>query len=725
MLKMNKKSINKKIAKVPVVIQMEGLECGAASLCMILAYYEKWISLEQIRSDCGVSRDGTKASIILKAARNYGLEAKGYRYSLEALQTKVSFPCIIHWEFNHFVVLDGFKKGKAVINDPARGKTEIPLESFEKSYTGICLQFKPGEHFKPDGKRKSMWSFVRERLRGTATAAAIVFLTTIVTSVISVINPAMSRIFLDRLLTGQNPEWIQLFLVAVVIFALIQFVAAWLQTVSMLRINGKFDAVGSSRFMWKILRLPMNFFSQRMAGDLMMRQADNGTIATSLLNTLTPLFLNTIMMLFYLVVMLRYSVLLSLVGITAIVVNMLVAGAISRRRVNITMVQMRDRGKLGAATVSGIEMIETIKASGAENGYFQRWSGYQASCQTQNEKFDRIDSYMGMIPDLVSGIADTTVLILGIYLVMQGQFTVGMVMAFQGYLASFTGPASQIIEARQTVQEMRTQMERIDDVMKYPDDVIFDSEKRDTPENYNKLTGNIEMRNVNFGYNKIAPPLIRNFNLKLEPGKSIALVGGSGSGKSTIARLLSGLYQPWDGDILFDGKKIAEINREIFTGSLAVVDQDIILFEDTIANNIKMWDTSIEDFEMILAARDAQIHEDIMKREGGYQYKIMENGKDFSGGQRQRLEIARVLAQDPTIIVLDEATSALDAKTEYNVVRAIKDRGITCVVVAHRLSTIRDCDEIIVLDHGKVAERGTHDELYARGGIYTSLISNE
>ena len=469
----------------------------------------------------------------------------------------------------------------------------------------------------------------------------------------------------------------------------------------------------------------MNFFSQRMAGDLMMRQADNGTIATSLLNTLAPLFLNTIMMLFYLVVMLRYSVFLSLVGITAIVVNMFVAGAISRHRVNITRVQMRDRGKLGAATVSGIEMIETIKASGAENGYFQRWAGYQASCQTQNEKFDRTDSYMGMIPDLISGIADTTVLILGIYLVMQGQFTAGMVMAFQGYLSSFTGPASQIIEARQTVQEMRTQMERIDDVMKYPDDVIFDSEKRDAPENYHKLTGKIEMKNVSFGYNKIAPPLIRDFNLKLDPGKSIALVGGSGSGKSTVARLLSGLYQPWDGTILFDGKKITEINREIFTGSLAVVDQDIILFEDTIANNIKMWDTSIEDFEMILAARDAQIHEDIMKREGGYQYKIMENGKDFSGGQRQRLEIARVLAQDPTIIVLDEATSALDAKTEYNVVRAIKDRGITCVVVAHRLSTIRDCDEIIVLDHGKVAERGTHDELYARGGIYTSLISNE
>lgn len=722
---MEKRSGKRKVAKVPVVIQLEALECGAASLCMVLAHYGKWLPLEQIRADCGVSRDGTRASVILKAARSYGLEAKGYRYSLEALQTEAEYPCVIHWEFNHFVVLDGFRRGKAVINDPARGRVEIPLESFEKSYTGICLQFKPGENFKPGGKQKSVWSFVRERLKGTAPAIAIVFLTTVVTSVIGVINPAMSRIFLDRLLTGRNPEWIRPFLAAVVIFALVQFLVSWLQTVSMLRINGKFDAVGSSQFMWKTLRLPMNFFSQRLAGDLMMRQTDNGTIATALINTLAPLLLNTVMMVFYLVVMLRYSVTLSLIGITAIVANMLVSGAISRKRVDITKVQMRDRGKLNAATVSGIEMIETIKASGAENGYFQHWSGYQAGCQLQNEKFDRTDSYMGMIPDMISGLADTAVLILGIYLVMQGRFTAGMVMAFQGYLGSFTGPASDLIQARQTLQEMRTQMERIEDVMKYPEDVVFDSEKMEEPENYHKLTGSIEVKNVSFGYTKMLPPLIENFSLHLEPGKSVALVGTSGSGKSTAARLLSGLYQPWSGEILFDGKKITEISREVFTGSLAVVDQDIILFGDTIASNIKMWDTSIEDFEMILAARDARIHEDIMKREGGYQCSLMENGRNFSGGQRQRLEIARVLAQDPTILILDEATSALDAKTEYEVVRAIKDRGITCVIVAHRLSTIRDCDEIIVLDHGKVAERGTHDELYARGGLYTGLISNE
>ena len=368
-------------------------------------------------------------------------------------------------------------------------------------------------------------------------------------------------------------------------------------------------------------------------------------------------------------------------------------------------------------------MIETIKASGAENGYFEKWAGYQASVNTQKVKFSRLNQYLGLIPSFVSELSGTAVLIIGVWLTMQGKFTVGMIMAFQGFLESFLAPAEQLISAGQTLQEMRTEMERVEDVMEYPADVEFPEGQEDVE--YDKLTGLLEMKNVTFGYSRLAAPLIENFNLTLKPGSRVAFVGPSGCGKSTLSKLISGLYKPWSGEILFDGKPISAIDRSVFTGSLAVVDQDIILFEDTIANNIKMWDSSIEDFEMIMAARDAKLHEDIMQREGGYQYKITEGGKDFSGGQRQRMEIARVLAQDPTIIIMDEATSALDAKTEYEVVNSIKERGITCIVVAHRLSTVRDCDEIIVMDNGKVVERGTHEQLYALGGAYTKLVSND
>lgn len=386
---------------------------------------------------------------------------------------------------------------------------------------------------------------------------------------------------------------------------------------------------------------------------------------------------------------------------------------------------MRDAGNLTGTTVAGIEMIETIKASGAENGFFEKWAGYQASVNTQEVRFSKLNQYLGMMPQMVSSLTSTVILALSVWLTMKGQFTVGMVMAFQGFLNSFAAPAMMLISAGQALQEMRTQMERVEDVMEYPTDINCEGQAFDENKEYSKLSGSLTMKDVSFGYSRLEEPLIEHFNLELKPGSRVAFCGASGCGKSTLSKLISGLYQPWSGEILFDGRPRPEIDRSVFTGSLAVVDQDIILFEDTIANNIKMWDTSIEDFEMILAARDAQLHEDIMQRDGGYQYKITEGGKDFSGGQRQRMEIARVLAQDPTVIILDEATSALDAKTEYEVVKSIKDRGITCIIVAHRLSTIRDCDEIIVMDHGKVVERGTHDELYALGGAYTQLVSNE
>ena len=721
-----KRPITTGVAKVPVVMQMEALECGAASLAMVLAYYQKWIPLEQVRLDCGVSRDGSNMKNIYLAAQHYGLEVHGYRMEMENLKKEASFPCIIHWNFNHFVMLDGFKRNKAVINDPARGKVEIPMEQFDQSYTGLVLTFKPTEAFVPSGKRKSTLSFARKRLKGAGPAVAFVVLTSVISYLFGVINPVMSRIFFDRLLTRQALNWLHPFIIAMAALAVFQIAVQWAQAIYSLKINGKMSIEGNASFMWKVLKLPMEFFSQRMTGDVLQRQGTNASIAKTLVDTVAPLALNTVMMVFYLVVMLRYSVEMTLVGIVSLVLNLLVARYLSNKRINLMRVQMRDSGKLASttlagismaetitrvqqrdaaklssATMSGISMIETIKSSGAEGGFFRKWSGYQASVNKQQVKFATLNARVGLIPNFISSATNYLVLFLGVHLAMNGSFSMGMIVTVQGLLSSFMGPAATLMEAGQTIQEMRTSMERVEDVMEYPDDPVLqygvDCKEKDNA----KLRGEVELKHVTFGYSRLNNPIISDFSLNMKPGSRVAIVGASGCGKSTVSKLIAGLYQPWEGEILFDGKPISQIHRNVFTGSVAMVDQDIVLFEDTIANNIRMWDKTIEDFEVILAARDAQIHEDILQRPGGYQGKLTENGRDLSGGQRQRIEIARALAQDPSIVILDEATSALDAKTEYELVRTVKERGISCIVVAHRLSTIRDCDEIIVLDKGK------------------------
>ncbi len=723
--KIKRQPVTNGVVKVPVVMQMEALECGAACLCMLLAYYGKWVPLEQVRRDCGVSRDGSKAGNVARAARNYGLVARGYQYEPEALRTEGSFPCIIHWNFNHFIVLRGFKGNRAYLNDPARGDYSVTMDIFDESFTGVVLFMEPGEHFEPGGKPRSMLRYALARLQGNQSALVFVTVTTLITALTGIVTAGFSRAFLDQLLTGYDPGWVVPFFIGLGLITAIELVSAWIQAIYSLRLSGKMAVVGNSSYMWKVLKLPMEFFSQRMAGDIQGRKEANASISGEIVNTLAPLALNTLTMIFYLVVMVRYSPLLTAVGLLSVIGQLLTSQMITRKRINISRVLMRDAGKLSATTVSGMEMIETIKSSGSENGFFEKWAGYQASVNTQGVRFERINAYLGLIPSLLSGVLSAVVLLLGVWMAMRGEFTVGMIMAFQGFLQQFLAPAASLISSGQQLLEMRTSMERIEDVTAYPEDPVFREDDDEVKESFDKLTGRLSMKGVTFGYSRLSPPLIEDFSLELAPGKSVAFVGFSGCGKSTLARLISGLYQPWSGEILFDGKPLNEISRAVFTGSVAVVDQDITVFEDTIANNIKMWDNSIEDFEMILAARDAQLHEDIMAREGGYEYRLTEGGRDLSGGQRQRMEIARVLAQDPTMIILDEATSALDARTEGQVVRAIRDRGIACIVVAHRLSTIRDCDEIIVLDKGHVVERGTHAELMAADGLYRQLVTSE
>ncbi|GHU09591.1 NHLP family bacteriocin export ABC transporter peptidase/permease/ATPase [Spirochaetia bacterium] len=712
----------------PQIMQMEALECGAASLAMVMAYHGKWVALEQVRADCGVSRDGSLAVNMVKAGRAYGFVSRGLRMEVEGLKN-AALPCIIHWNFNHFVVFRGFKGNRALINDPARGAVEIPLEEFSRSFTGIVLTFEKGEGFVPGGKRRGIMNFARSRLKGMFIPFIFILLTGIIGALTGIVNPVFSQIFMDRILGGTSPGWLYGLLAAMLGISLIQLVVRLFLSLYLLKIEGKFAVTANSQFLWHILRLPMEFFAQRMAGDLALRQRSNQGIAATLLQVMAPQILNLFMLIFYLLVMIRYSLLLTLVGLVSVSLNIIFARLISNKRISLSRPLARDMGRLAGSTVAGIDMIETLKASGAENGFFERWAGYQASANASLVRYIKTGELMGNIPSLLQKFSEILLLVFGVYLIMQGRFTTGMLLAFQGFMISFMEPVSSLVTAGQHIQEMRTDMERLEDVFEYPQEkrLAIHTTNADSPaqKSYQKLKGALSMKDVSFGYSKLAPPLIEHFNLELKPGASIALVGSSGCGKSTIAKLISGLYQPWSGEIQFDGIAIGELPREVITGSLGVVDQDIVIFEDTIANNIKVWDKSIEDFEMILAAKDAKIHEDVMLRENGYNYAMSEGGRDFSGGQRQRFEIARVLAQDPTIVILDEATSALDAKTEQEVAAAIKGRDITTILVAHRLSTIRDCDEIIVLDKGKVVERGTHEELLEREGFYKQLITTE
>ena len=711
------------VANTPLVMQLEALECGAASLTMVMAYYDKWVPLEQVRVDCGVSRNGSSAKNILRAAQKYGFKTTGYAFNVQKLKERGKFPAIIHWGGGHFVVLNGFKGNKAIINDPAKGLLKVDLETFDKIFTGIYLEIVPDDNFVPGGKRKSIMSFAKKRLKGAIPLIVFFSITTIIFYLFSIISPAMNQFFVDNLLGGNNSRWLLPFIFLFAGLALLQVLVTVVQSIAEYKIRGKLDLIGSTSYMWRILRLPIEFFSQRMVGDLQGRQSENASIAETLVNVFAPLLFNTVMIVIYLVVMINKSLVLSIVGVVTILINIFVSTRISKVRVNISRVQARDNAKLSAMTAKGIEMVETIKSNGAEQSYFDSWSEVQTDVIKGKVKMARTNTFLGLIPSFAALIANYSILILGVYFTMHGEFTIGSILAFQGLLSSFMQPAMTLISSGQTLQEMRTMMERVDDVLEYPLDENVTREIK--TENVAKVKGNLQIKDLTFGYSRLDEPILKNFNLEIKQGQKVAIVGSTGSGKSTLSKLISGLYSPWSGEIIFDGKKITEIDHEIFTSSIAVVDQDITMYEDTIMNNVKMWDESIEDFEVIMACNDAQIHNQIAARDGGYNAPVLEGGKNFSGGEKQRLEIARSLAADPSIIILDEATSALDAKTESEVVKAIKARGVTTIVIAHRLSTIRDADLIVVLNKGVIVEQGTHEELMKNKSSYYELVTNE
>ena len=704
--------------KVPMVMQMEAVECGAASLAMILAYYGKWLPLEQVREACSVSRDGSSMKNILLAAKTYGLEPSAYKVSAEDLSGME--PAIIHWNFEHFVVFKGMRKGKAYLNDPGIGPVEIPMDEFRRSFTGVAMTFELTDRFQPSGRPTSIFSYIKHNLSGANEAFWLTFIFTLLLAVVTLTLPLLTRVFFDEILSGRNAQWATIFFCLMAALALFNFIVTlWQQRYSK-RIAGQLALRGNINYLRHLLRLPMNFFAMRYVGDLQQRQRLNETITHSLVEVLAPQAINVMLLVLYFILMLSYNYVLTMIGVAAALVNLAVVHHYAGQRLNMVRSTQQSMGKYYSATVSCLENIESIKAAGAEEGFFQYWSGLWSRMFNKQREMRIQQSEMSLLPTLTSNLLTMAVLLVGAWYILQGDLSVGMLMAFQGFMTAFMAPVEKIVNAGQQLLEMRSQIERVDDVMKYPEDQHADGEHSEE----GKLLGELELRDVTFGYNRTQPPLIDHFNLHLRAGESVAFVGSSGCGKSTLAKLISGLYKPWSGEILFDGRPIESISSDELTNSIAVVDQNIVLFDDTLSQNIRMWDQSIEDFAILMACSDAQVHSDIMNRPEGLATKVVRGGKNFSGGQCQRFEIATALAREPMILIMDEATSALDPTTEDLVMRHIREMGITQIVVAHRLSTIRDCDHIIVMDAGHVVQQGTHEQLMQQDGLYRQLMEN-
>ncbi|HSG40501.1 MAG TPA: NHLP family bacteriocin export ABC transporter peptidase/permease/ATPase subunit [Thermoanaerobaculia bacterium] len=714
-------------SRTPTVLQMEAVECGAAALGIVLAHFGRWVPLEELRIACGVSRDGSKASNIVKAARQYGLEAKGFKKEPQTLRATRP-PMILHWNFNHFLVLEGFgKKGQVYLNDPAGGPRTVTGEELDQAFTGVVLTFQPGPEFQKKGDPPRLIPALRSRLTGVRAALAFILLAGLALVIPGLVVPVFSKVFIDSVLLENRRDWLPPLLLAMSFAAVMTGALTWLQQSHLLRLETRLAVGASSRFLWHVLRLPTEFFSQRFAGDISSRVAINDRVAQLLTRDLATNALGVLMIVFFALILFQYDPVLTLVGIGVVSLNVAALRYVSRKRVDGNRRLVQDQGKLLGTAIGGLQTIETLKATGGESDLFTRWAGYQAKVVNGRQDLERYTQMLDAVPPMLSAVNTALILGIGGLRVMNGDMTLGGLVAFQLLMALFIAPVNRLVSLGGRLQMVEGDMNRLDDVLRYRIDPSAGSGAGEEPAEGEavKLAGHLELRNVSFGYSRLDPPLIEDLSITLKPGARVALVGGSGSGKSTISKLVTGLYQPWEGEILFDGRSRSATPPGVMTNSLATVDQSVFLFEGTVRENLTLWDPTIPLPEVVAAAKDACIHEDIAARPGGYDSPVEEGGANWSGGQRQRLEIARALVGRPTVLVLDEATSALDPTTESRIDDALRRRGCTCLIVAHRLSTIRDADEIIVLERGKVIQRGTHDELKEAEGPYARLISAE
>ncbi len=708
--------------KTPTVLQIESAECGAACLSIILGYYGRYETLETLRTACGVSRDGSKATNVIKAGRRYGLNSRGYKKETEELRT-LQPPFIVFWDFNHFLVVEGFVKDKVYLNDPATGPRVVSYAEFDQSFTGIVLSFEKTGEFQPGGTRQGMWRSLGRRLRGSQAGLVYVVLATLALVAPNFVVPVLSRVFVDSYLVEGLTSWVRPLLVMMSACAIAIAALTYLQRNSLLRLESRLAIAGSSKFFWHILRLPIDFFAQRAAGEIGHRIGINDRLATLLGGELSSNLVNVLLVGFYAALMFQYDALLTAIGVGIAALNIVALQFVSRRRADQSQRMTQDESKLMGIAVDGLRNIETLKASGAEPDFFARWSGYHAKVANAEQNLGATTQYLNVIPPFLVALNSAAILYIGGLRIIDGILTIGMLVGFQSLMSSFLAPVNRLVMLGGSLQQVQGHLTRMDDALQNA--CVPGIEGDPLEPATERLKGHIELRDVTFGYSRLEAPLIQDFSLSVPAGSRVAVVGESGSGKSTVAKLVSGLFEPWSGTILFDGVPRRQISRRTMCNSLALVDQDIMLFEGTVRENIALWDETIDEATMVGAARDAVIHNEIAVRPNGYLHTVEEGGWNFSGGQRQRLEIARALASNPRVLVLDEATSALDTRSEMLLEDNLRRRGCTCLIVAHRLSTIRDCDLIVVLERGHVVEQGTHAELVRAGGTYAKLIRSQ
>jgi len=707
--------------KTPTVLQMEAVECGAASLAMILAYYKRFLSLQQLRVLCGVSRDGSKAGHLLKAARGQGLEAAGKQMDVDVLRT-VPAPAILFWEFNHYVVWEGFGRrfGRTVIhlNDPAQGRRTLTPDEFSAGFTGIVLTFERGPDFVPDGSPDRVWRDLPSRLRGTFSAMAIAIAASLLLVLVGTVMPAFTRGFIDSFVGREANPPVLGFFVLMGMTVLVAGLLVNMQQTYLLRAGIASSTLNSARFLRHLLRLPVAFFGQRSPTDVAQRLRMNESVAFVLSRTVTSALTSLAVVVLYAVLLWTYEPTLALIGVSLSLLNIVLMRTVMRMRRNGVAKLRIVESKLVETSYSGIQLIETMKATGGERGYFRRWADRQASLLREQQRVSVPTVTLSAVSPLITTLSAVLILAVGGLRAVEGQISIGLLIAFQVLLSNFSRPVADLTGLGPTFQNTVADVARMRDVEISAQAAVFG---RSEPERTRRLRGHLSFQDITFGYGRLAPPLLTEVSFDLAPGLQIAFVGGSGSGKSTVTRLIAALYEPWSGQILFDGVPHEQIPRSVLAASVAFVDQDIFLFEGSVRDNVTLWDPTISDGAVLAALRDACLDDVVAARAGGIHSRVEQDGRNFSGGQRQRLEIARALVRTPSVLVLDEATSALDAETEQLISANLRRRGCACVVIAHRLSTVRHSDEILVLDTGRVVERGAHHDLVALGGIYANL----